>query len=87
MTGDVHIYHGPAMEEQPSNPPQQRSAAWCESCKQRRVQDLVVMMPVMNSDTMREDELMAAAFCGPEFRWKCPCGNRMHAPGWVAEGW
>jgi hypothetical protein len=87
VIGDIHIYRGPVMKEQPSNPPQQRSAAWCDLCQKRRVQDLVVMVPVMDPEKMREDEMMAAAFCGPYFRWKCPCGNKILAPGWEAEGW
>jgi hypothetical protein len=66
------------MVEQAANPPEQRSAAFCPDCKRRRVQDLVMLVPVMDH-TMREDQLMAAAFCGPELKWKCPCGKRIHA--------
>lgn len=87
MSGSLHIYRGPRMEEKPCNPPRQRSAAWCESCRRRRVHDLIVLMPVMDPATMRDNEMMAAAFCGPGFRWKCPCGEKMYAPGWEAIGW
>ena len=83
----VHLYHGPEMAEQEANPPRQRSAAFCPKCKRRRVQDLKVLVPVMDPETMDESAMMAAAFCGPEFRWACPCGERLYAPGFVAEGW
>lgn len=83
----IHLYKGPAMADpEPINPLTQRSAAWCEVCKQRRVQTLMFIMPVMNQE-MEEHALMAAAFCGPEFRWQCPCGALMSAPGWEATGW
>jgi len=81
----IHVYRGPAMVERPANPPEQRSAAFCPECKKYRVQDLVMLAPVMDF-TMRDDELTAAAFCGPVFRWKCPCGNRIHA-NLEAVGW
>ena len=85
MTAQIHIYRGPAMEEpKPMNPLKQRSAAFCPACKRYRVQTLVVRMPVMDPDTMREDQLMAAAFCGPEVNWQCPCGELLHA-NWEIE--
>ena len=88
MSGHVHIYRGPAMEEpKPVNPPHKRSAAWCPKCKQRRVQELMVQLPVMDEETMRPDQLMAAAFCGPEYVWSCPCGHYFHAPGFEPVGW
>jgi len=84
----VHLYRGPGMDPpKPANPFQQRSAAHCPVCKQRRVQTLMVLVPTMDPDTMREDQMMAAAFCGPEFRWACPCGELLHAPGFEAVGW
>jgi hypothetical protein len=70
---------------EPVNPLEQRSAAWCHTCKRRRVQTLVFRMPVMN-DTMDEHALMAAAHCGPEIDWLCPCGELTHANR-VVEGW
>lgn len=82
------MYRGPEMDPpKPANPFTQRSAAWCERCHQRRVQTLMVLVPTMDPDTMRADEMMAAAFCGPDFRWACPCGELMLAPGLEATGW
>lgn len=69
----VHIYMGPKMERHPQK--EQSSACYCPRCKRRTVQTLVCLAPVMDPETMREDQLMAAAFCGPEFVWECACGG------------
>lgn len=84
----IHIYRGPAMEDpRPINPLEQRSAKFCTGCERHTVQTLVYRMPKMDPDTMREDEMMAAAFCGPDLRWQCSCGELLLAPGRYVEGW
>lgn len=76
----IHIYRGPAMgAPKPVNPMTQRSAAFCCKCGCRRVHTLVYRMPVMDPETMDESALMAAAFCGPEVNWLCPCGELLHS--------
>ena len=80
MAGMIHIYRGPAMEEpRPMEPLRQRSAAWCPKCRQRKVQTLVIRMPVMDPETMEESQMMAAAFCGPQIYWQCPCGELIYS--------
>lgn len=73
----VHVCTGPAMKRNKEH--EQASAKYCPACKRRTVQTLVSYVPKMDPDTMREDEMMAAAFCGPEFRWECTCGDTRHA--------
>ena len=76
----IHIYRGPSMEPpEPIEPLTQRSAAHCDFCRKRRVQILVIRMPVMDPETMREGQMMAAAMCGPELYWQCPCGELMYS--------
>lgn len=84
---NIHLYHGPKMEKEvsPINPLTQRSAAFCTACTKRRVQTLVFKMPVMTSD-MHESSLMAAAFCGPQVYWQCPCGELLYS-NMEIEGW
>jgi hypothetical protein len=80
----IHINYGPKCEEKTTE--NQRSAAWCHVCQRRRVQTLTYLMPIMDPETMDDSAMMAAAFYGPTFRWKCPCGGKMPAPGW-GEDW
>lgn len=77
MIGHVHIYRGPEMVRHKEL--EQASAVFCHKCRRRTVQTLVLYVPKMDPETMREDEMTAAAFMGPEFRWECRCGGDKQA--------
>ena len=65
------ICRGPATEVHPTG--RKVSAAYCPTCKQRTVLELVALVPIEPS------------YYGPEFRWRCECGGMKHAPGWDVE--
>jgi hypothetical protein len=73
----IHICRGPEMER--CRELEQASAMYCPACRRRTVQTLVSYFPKMDPDTMREDQMLAAAFYGPSFRWECSCGGSKHA--------
>jgi hypothetical protein len=71
--GNVTICRGPEMER--CKELEQRSAVYCDRCRRRTVHTLVSYMPKMDSETMDEGQMMAAAFYGPELRLECSCGG------------
>ena len=73
----VHVCTGPRMER--CKELEEKSAVFCWQCRRRTVQKLVSYFPKMDPDTMREDEMMAASFYGPESYWECKCGGSKRA--------
>lgn len=63
LAGGVHICTGPATRREVTD--HKRSAAWCPKCRQRRVQTLVLAVPIEPS------------YYEPAAHWECPCDGKV----------